>query len=214
MPRFRTVAVAALAVSAVLLTSSAAYAGDHDFGRHTHFGNGGGSGSFGGGSHISSMTWAYASDHLSDLSTATPDVFDGGRATAFMMSVNGESTFRLQVRGIDKSAVGKAYPAHLHEGPCVAGNGAAALGHYNTQKEAGLSAPYLVNGETEVHLDFTVSSKRSARVVAVVPFVPKPGDRSIVIHSNQPPVPPATSPARWACLPLHVQELKSANQSH
>ena len=57
----------------------------------------------------------------------------------------------------------------------MAGNGAAALGHYNTQKEAGLSAPYLVNGETEVHLDVTVSSQRSARVVAVVPFVPKPG---------------------------------------
>jgi len=207
VPRFRTVAVAGLAASALLLTSSAAYAGDDDFHRHTHFG----SGSLGGGSHISSMTWAYSSDDLSDLSTATPDVFDGARATAFMMSVNGESTFRLHVRGIDKRAVGKTYPAHLHEGPCVAGNGAAALGHYNTQKEEGLSAPYLVNGETEVHLDFTVSAPRSARVVAVVPFVPKPGDRSIVIHSNQPPVPPATSPARWACLPLHIQELTSAH---
>ena len=207
MPRFRTVAVAGLAASALLLTSGAAYAGDQDFHRHTHPGGG----SFGGGTHISSMTWAYSSDDLSDLSTATPDAFDAARATAFMMSVNGESTFRLHVRGIDESAVGKTYPAHLHEGPCVAGNGAAALGHYNTQKEAGLSAPYLVNGETEVHLDFTVSSQRSARVVAVVPFVPKPGDRSIVIHSNQPPVPPATSPARWACLPLHIQELTSAN---
>ena len=206
MPRFRTVAVAGLAASALLLTSSAAYAGDDDFHRHTHFG----SGSFGGGSHISSMTWAYSSDDLSDLSTATPDVFDGARATAFMMSVNGESTFRLHVRGIDKRAVGKTYPAHLHEGPCVAGNGAAALGHYNTQKEEGLSAPYLVNGETEVHLDFTVSSQRSVRVVAVVPFVPKPGDRSIVIHSNQ-PVAPGTSPARWACLPLHIKDLTGAN---
>jgi hypothetical protein len=210
VPRFRTVAVAGLAASALLLTSGAAYAGDQDFHRHTHLGGG----SFGGGTYISSMTWAYSSDDLSDLSTATPDAFDAARATAFMMSVNGESTFRLHVRGIDESAVGKTYPAHLHEGPCVAGNGAAALGHYNTQKEAGLSAPYLVNGETEVHLDFTVSSQRSARVVTVVPFVPKPGDRSIVIHSNQPPVSPATSPARWACLPLHIQELNSANQSH
>jgi superoxide dismutase, Cu-Zn family len=209
VPRFRTVAVAGLAASALLLTSGAAYAGDEDFHRHTHFGSG--SGSFGGRSHISSMTWAYSSDDLSDLSTATPDMFDGARATAFMMSVNGESTFRLHVRGIDERAVGKTYPAHLHEGPCVAGNGAAALGHYNTQKEEGLSAPYLVNGETEVHLDFTVSSQRSARVVAVVPFVPKSGDRSIVLHSNKPPVPPATAPARWACLPLHIQELTSAH---
>ena len=204
MPRFRTVAVAALAVPALLLTSSAAYAGDHDL--HPTLG----SRSFGGGSHISSMSWAYSSDDLSDLSTATPDVFDGARATAFMMSVNGESTFRLQVRGIDKSAVGK-YPAHLHEGPCVAGNGAAAGGHYNDQKEEGLPAPYLVNGETEVHLDFTVNSQTSVRVVTVVPFVPKPGDRSIVIHSNQPPVAPATSPARWACLPLHIKDLTGAN---
>ncbi len=206
MPRFRTVAVAALAVSALLLTSSAAYAGDHDSHR-TEFASGG----FGGGSHISSMTWAYSSDDLSDLSTATPDVFDGAKATAFMMSVNGESTFRLHVRGIDKSAVGNKYPAHLHEGPCVAGEGVAAGGHYNAQKEEGLPAPYLVNGDTEVHLDFTVSSQRSARVVAVVPFVPKPGDRSIVIHSNQPPVAPATSPTRWACLPLHIKNLTSTN---
>jgi len=205
VPRFRTVAVAALAVSALLLTSSAAYAGDHDSHR-TDFASGG----FGGGSHISSMTWAYSSDDLSDLSTATPDVFDGAKATAFMMSVNGESTFRLHVRGIDKSAVGNKYPAHLHEGPCVAGEGVAAGGHYNAQKEEGLPDPYLVNGDTEVHLDFTVSSQRSARVVAVVPFVPKPGDRSIVIHSNQPPVAPAT-PARWACLPLHIKNLTSTN---
>jgi hypothetical protein len=205
VPRIRTVAVAALAVPALLLTSGAAYAGDHDIHR-THLGNG----SLGRGSHISSMTWAYSSDDLSDLSTATPDVFDGAKATAFMMSVNGESTFRLQVRGIDKSAVGKKYPAHLHEGPCVAGNGAAAGGHYNTQKEEGLEPPYLVNGETEVHLDFTVSSRRSARVVAVVPFVPKPGERSIVIHSNEAPVLPATSPARWACLPLQLKNLTSA----
>jgi hypothetical protein len=212
VPRIRTVAVAALAVPALLLTSGAAYAGDHDLHR-THFG----SGSFGEGSHISSMSWAYSSDDLSDLSTATPevfddaDVFDGARATAFMMSVNGESTFRLQIRGIDKSAVGNKYPAHLHEGPCVAGAGAAAGGHYNNQKEEGFPAPYLVNGETEVHLDFTVSSQKSVRVVAVVPFVPKPGDRSIVIHSNQPPVAPATSPARWACLPLHIKDLTGAN---
>ena len=63
MPRFRTVAVAGLAVSAVLLTSGAAYAGDHDFHRHTHFGGG----SFGGASEFSSMSWAYSSGHLSDF---------------------------------------------------------------------------------------------------------------------------------------------------
>ena len=91
------------------------------------------------------MTWAHSSGHLSDLSTATPDAFDAARATAFMMSVNGESTFRLHVKGIDESAVGKTYPAHLHEGPCVAGNGAGGdVGpHYNTQKEAKGSPPLI-----------------------------------------------------------------------
>lgn len=64
MPRFRTVAVAGLAVSAVLLTSSAAYAGDHDFRRHTHFGSGG----LGGASEFSSsMSWGFYNGPLTDL---------------------------------------------------------------------------------------------------------------------------------------------------
>ena len=204
MPRFRSVAVAGVAASALLLTSGAAYAGDYDIHRHTGFGSGSG-----GGSQIASMNWAYSSDHLRDLSTATPDVFDGASATAFMMGVNGETTFRLYVRDIGKSAIGKKYPAHLHEGPCVAGDGAAAGGHYNTQKEEGLPSP-VVNGETEVHLDFTVNSQRFVRVTTAVPFVPKPGNRSIVIHSDQPPPAGATSPARLACLPLDIKEVTGA----
>jgi Cu/Zn superoxide dismutase len=206
VPRFRTLAVAALAAPALLLTSGAAYAGDHDLHRRTHLGNGG----FGGGAEISSMSWGSFKGDLSDLST-TDTVFDRAKATAFMMSLNGESTFRLHVRGLDESAAGKQYPAHLHEGPCVAGDGAAAGGHYNTQKEAGLSTPWLVSHETEVHLDFTVNSEGSARVTVAVPFVPKPGERSIVIHSDQPPVPPATSPARWACLPLQIKAFSGTN---
>jgi superoxide dismutase, Cu-Zn family len=201
VPRLRTVALAGVAASALLLTSGAAYAGDYDIHRHTSFGSGSG-----GGSQIASMNWAYSSGDLRDLSTDT-DVFDGARATAFMMGVNGESTFKLYVRGIDESAVGKKYPAHLHEGPCVAGDGAAAGGHYNTQKEAGL--PIVVNGETEVHLDFTVKSERYVRVVTSVPFVPKAGNRSIVIHSDQKPEAGA-SPARLACLPLDIKEVSGS----
>jgi Cu-Zn family superoxide dismutase len=205
VPRLRTLAVAGLATSALLLTSGAAYAGDYEVNRHTHIGGG-----FGRGSQVASMTWAHSSGDVKDLSTATPDVFDDASATAFMMAVNGESTFKLYVRGIDKSAVGKKYPAHLHEGPCVAGDGAAAGGHYNTQKEAGLASPYAVNGETEVHLDFTVNSPYHVSVTTAVPFVPKPGERSIVFHSDKPPVAPATSPARLACLPFHINQVTGA----
>ena len=204
MPRFRTMAVAAMAVSALLLTSGAAYAGDHDVHRGTHFGSGG----FVGRSEISSMSWGSFKGDLSDLST-TDTVFDGAKATAFMMGINGESTFRLHISSLDKSAKGKRYPAHLHEGPCVASDGAEAGGHYNTQKEAGLPSPWLVNEDTEVHLDFAVNSAGSARITMTAPFVPKPGERSIVIHSDQPPVPPATSPARWACLPLEIKQFAS-----
>jgi len=188
-----------LAAPALLLTSGAAYAGDHNLHRGTHVGNGG----FGGGAEIASMSWGSFKGDLSDLST-TDTVFNHAKATAFMMSVNGESTFRLHVRGLDESAAGRKYPAHLHEGPCVAGDGTAAGGHYNTQKEAGLPTPWLVSHETEVHLDFTVNAEGSARVTVAVPFVPKAGERSIVIHSDQPP-PPGTSPARWACLPLQIK---------
>ena len=69
----------------------------------------------------------------------------------------------------------------------MAGQGALALGHYNTQQEAGFPAPWTVNNQTEVHLDFKVNSDRSAQVSVNVPFIPIPGQRSIVIHTDATP---------------------------
>jgi Cu-Zn family superoxide dismutase len=136
------------------------------------------------------------------------DAFDKAQATAMMMSVEGSSTFRLQIEGIDDGAAGKEYLAQLHEGPCVAGDGAAALGEYNAEKEAGLSAPWTVSSRTEVRLDFEVSSQGTARTTTTVPFIPKPGKRSIVIDgdgSNSTALRQAQrSPARLACLPLEI----------
>jgi Cu-Zn family superoxide dismutase len=200
MPRFRTTAIAALAASALLATSGAAYARDLHLKKAARE-----------ASEVPSMSWAYSKGKLSDLSTATPDVFDGARATAFMMGINGESTFRLNVRGVDKDAVGKTYPAHLHEGPCVAGDGAAAGGHYNI---SGINPETKlfneVSAKTEAWLTFKVTSDEDARITVTVPFVTKPGERSIVIHTDAKPD-PGKSPARLACLPLDIKSFSSSD---
>ena len=93
--------------------------------------------------------WAghITADTLTDLSPNTDDVFDGAKASAVMVGVEGSSFFRLQIKGIGRAA-GNEYPAHLHKGPCVAGQGALALGHYNTQQEAGFPAPWKIGTTT------------------------------------------------------------------
>jgi hypothetical protein len=222
VPRFRTVAVAAVAVSAVLLTSSAAYAGDHDFRRHTHFGSGG----FGGGSQDSSMSWGFYNGPLTDLlpSTADPSttVFDGAKATATMMGVGGSTFFRIQVRGADDSAVGKVYGAHLHQGPCgLDAAGAPTVGlHYNTSEFDTEKKVYtVINDQTEVWLDFEVDPFGNARSTARVPFVPTAGERSITLHAaptvhhQEHATDPAagTAGAKLACLPLEIRTLPESN---
>jgi hypothetical protein len=190
--RTRSMAIAALAASALIFTPSSASA--HD-GLHTRTAVAGSDGS--------GMGWAHYSGYLTDLSPNTDDVFDGAKASAVMIGVEGSSFFRLQIKGIGRTA-GNGYPAHLHNGPCVAGKGALALGHYNTQQEAGFPAPWTVNNQTEVHLDFKVNSDRSAQVGVNVPFIPIPEKRSIVIHTDATPQ-RGSSPAGLACLPLDIK---------
>jgi Cu/Zn superoxide dismutase len=196
--RYRRTAIAALAASALLLTSGAAYARELRLQKVARE-----------APTVSSMSWADYRGDLTDLSS-TDKVFDGARAMAYMMGINDESTFRLNVQGLPESATSKDYPAHLHEGPCVAGDGAAAPGHYNTQKETGLPSPWAISDQTEVHLDFKVNSDGSAQITVTVPFIPKAGARSIVIHSDEPP-PPGSSPLRLACLPLEIKQLTGRN---
>lgn len=187
MARYRKTAVAVLAVSAVLLGPTAASADLRvsDFVPQA--------------SKPSSMTWAQYHGDLTDYPT-TPDVFKRATATAMMMGLDGESTFRLSIEGIDESAAGDEYSAHLHAGPCVAEDPAAAGGNYNVSSQV----PPSVSRTTEVHLDFTVNDGGSARITLSVPFVPTAGTRSIVIHSNETPA-SGSSPARLACLPLDIQ---------
>jgi superoxide dismutase, Cu-Zn family len=215
--RTRPIAIAALAASALIFTPGAANAQDglHSSttslmrpelveGPSTSSGDMSSSGKSGTG-------WAHYRGYLTDLSPSTDGVFDGARASVVMIGLEGGSSFRLQIAGIDEHAVGKQFPTRLHKGPCVAGQGSMASGPYNTQEESGFPAPWAVNNQTEVHLDFKVNSDRTAQVSANVPFVPAPGRRSIVIHTDTRP-PAGSSSARLACLPLDIRSLAGAGR--
>ena len=192
MALFRKAAVAVVALSALALTSTAASA--HAL-----------TGSTNEESEESSMSWGYYRGPVIDFTETKPDVFKGASATAIMLGVNGSSFFRVQVTGIDESAIRDAkYGAHLHEGPCVAEHWDQSLGHYNADKMNGAEKP-LISKKTEVWLDFGVSSDAIVKTTASVPFVPKPDERSIVFHAL--PTNPDDGKAgdRLACLPFKIK---------
>ena len=137
---------------------------------------------------------------LRDLQTSTAAPLDGARASLTMRVHRGMTTFVLSVRGIDRAAVGDVFGAHLHIGPCVRGDGAAAGAHHNVSALHG-DVPPVVGDRTEVWLDFTVTRSGRGRAVATVPFVPAPGNRAIVIHA-EPTAANGTAGARLACLPV------------
>ena len=199
MVRFRKTVIAAVALSALAVTTTTvAYAHDLALKRVTS-----------GTSKASSMNWAYYRGELTDLSPKTDDVYDGARATAVMMGINNESTFRVTIRGLREDAIHKKYGAHLHTGPCgldAVGN-ATVGGHYNATP-AGV--PPVVNDKTEVWLNFHVNSDRNARATAIVPFVPNGGERSITFHEKTtvhhgPGV--GTAGLKLACLPLDIKKV-------
>ncbi|HEY6811231.1 MAG TPA: superoxide dismutase family protein [Propionibacteriaceae bacterium] len=200
MSRFRSIAVAALAVSALVLTPAAAYAHDDDAA---------GGGTVGGVAEPR-MAWAHYHGELTDLLPGSDDVFDGAKATATMIGVDGSTFFRLRIRGIDEKAAEGHYGAHLHEGACVGGDGTAAGPHYNISPKDALGKPTLISEATEVWLDFEVNSDGTARSTARVPFVPLGGKRAIVLHA-EPTAPGGTAGARVACLPLDIQTFPSTD---
>jgi Cu/Zn superoxide dismutase len=185
--RFRKTAIAVLAVSALAVAPTAAYAHDHH----------GVAGSSGRG-----MSWATYSGELTDYTT-TPDTFKGAKASAIMIGLNGRSLFRLRVSGI--KAKDGTYGVHLHQGTCNAENFDDAGPHYNvTWAKTGLMGD--ANKKTEVWLDLKVNSDGSARSTATVDFIPK-GERSIVLHAapTMASGPTAgTAGPRLACLPFDI----------
>ena len=190
MPRFRTAAVAAVATS-LLLAPTAAYAhpnGQGDSGERS--------------SSRSRLVYASNSDPLRDLQPTVTSAFDGAQASVVMVGLR-SSLFHLRVSDVHTAAAGKRFGAHLHTGPCVAGDGAAAGPHYNVQTLAG-AVSALVNDETEIWLDFDVSGRGRAQSSATVPFVPAAGERSIMIHA-EPTMDNGMAGARVACLPLTIR---------
>jgi len=134
----------------------------------------------------------HAQGELTDL-RANLDATDGAAGRATGVRQPGQTVVVLNIKGIDPAEAGNIYGAHVHVGPCVAVNGAAALGHYN--HGGGVSS------ETEVWLDFTVTNGGTGHATAIVPFViPEGAAASIVIHEF--PTDPVTGLAggRMACI--------------
>lgn len=136
---------------------------------------------------------------LVDLQPATVEPFDGASAAVRIEASRTRSHTVLRVRGV-QGAEGQTFGAHLHAGSCVAGDPAAALGHYNTDVLAGVVPPE-TSERTEVWLDFTV--RRGGGIASAwVPLVPKAGARSVVIHALETDHHTGTAGARLACLPV------------
>ncbi len=135
-------------------------------------------------------------DDLRDLAPASTGPFDRARAKLTLDTRDGTRAV-LIVHGVDPAVAGSTFGAHLHVGPCVAGNGDAALGHYNHSG----TTPLTVNPQTEIWLDVTIDSEGNARSVSRVGWVPVAGDHSVVIHAS-PTAPDGKAGARLACLPV------------
>ena len=197
MARFRSMAIAALAASALFMTPTAAYAHTG----HNHAVTNDNTEDF-------KMHWASYNGELTDLRPTTTEPLDGARATAAMVGLN-TSRFTLLVTGIDKSAAGRTFGAHLHLGPCLEGDysGAVGLAHYNTDVLAKVIPPD-ISPQTEAWLDFKANSIGIGSIRVSAPFVPQPGERSIVIHAN-PTARDGKAGDRLACLPLNIKRIGS-----
>lgn len=134
---------------------------------------------------------------LRNLAPTVAGPFDHASATLTLVGTGDRSTAVLVVQGIDRSVAGRRFGAHLHSGPCVAGNGAAAGPHYN---HSGVTPP-VVNDQTELWLDFTANGGGNGNAVAHVPWQPDSGQHSVVIHAL-PTAANGTAGPRLACLPV------------
>jgi hypothetical protein len=131
---------------------------------------------------------------LRDLQPAVADPTDGAYAQVAANTSGTSTTVYLVVYGLQAAAAGQVHGAHVHTGPCVAGNGAIAGPHYNA---GGAASP-----TTEVWLDFTIQPNGSAYATTTVPFVIPPGAAmSVVVHAA-PTATGGAAGARIACLPV------------
>jgi superoxide dismutase, Cu-Zn family len=206
VPRFRTTAIAALAATALLATSGAAYARDLHLKKVERE-----------ASAAPRMSWAHFGGKLTDLSPSTSDVYDGARATAMLIGIDNTTFVKVQIKGLEHKG---EFGAHLHTGPCGLDSAGAATvgGHYNVSPKDAGGLFTVINNQTEVWLNFDVNSGGDATATATVPFVPTAGERSITFHATAtvtelkdggPAV--GTAGAKLACLPLDIKSLKSSS---
>jgi superoxide dismutase, Cu-Zn family len=140
---------------------------------------------------------------LRDLQLATTDgVFDSAKARLKIAETADGTKYSIRVRGIEPSADGDLYHSHLHTGPCIEGDGAAAGPHYNSQAAAGQTVTE-ISSTTEVWFELVPDEDGVATWETSVLFVPTDfqtdQEMSVVIHS-------LGSSAREACLPLDFSE--------
>lgn len=147
-----------------------------------------------GGAPVGAASLVQSVGPLRDFAPLASNVTDGASARLYASASRGSTSFRAYFTGLDPAAAGTTFGVHIHVGPCVAGNGAAAGPHYNAG--GGVSAT------TEVWLDFTVYRGGSGYAHTTVPFVIAPGTaQSMVIHAL-PTATDGTAGARQACLPV------------
>ena len=142
--------------------------------------------------------FARSSGLLSDLAPAASGPFDGASARVQLVESADASHAVLTVKGIGAAAEGQTFGAHLHDGPCLAGNGAAAEGHYNSHVHGDIT-PAEISDRTEIWLDFTVVDGAGSGT-ASVPFVPEGGSRSVVVHALPTNAQTGLAGPRLACL--------------
>lgn len=132
---------------------------------------------------------------LDDLHPEGADVTDDGAAGAIVWTSPWGTFAWFGLAALDPAAVGRTYGAHIHSGPCIAGDPDAAGPHLNAGDPP--------SPETEVWLDVTVHEGGWGGASAAVPFtIPEGGAGSIVVHARA--TDPATGDAgdRLACIPL------------
>ncbi len=141
---------------------------------------------------------------LTDLQPGQDDPTDGALARAAVVTGLGGATVAvLAVRGLDRAAAGRTFGTHVHVGPCVEGDGAAAGPHFNIEAHAGDGTPE-VSPRTEVWLDVRATRWGTGVSVARVPFdIPEGAAASVVLHA-QPTAEDGSAGARLACLPLEM----------
>ncbi len=152
-----------------------------------------------------------ADEALTDLSPEA-DLTDGATGRIVVLRGLVGSIAELRLGGLDPAAAGQTVGVHLHTGPCVAGDGAAAGPHYNHDRATGRE-PVAVSARTEVWLDVTVDERGRGAASTLVPFQIPPagaGVRSVVVHEH-PTDHVGMAGGRLACLPLGAPGGPSTN---